>query len=143
MSLPVIEEMCKKCTLLEQFFVTIKPGSLDTLASFLIHAKSLRIVHINYLFSRSALTSEGDKSTTSADTDDIVISKAQALSIVRQCSSSLSQFGCNSWVWQVLRKIEVDTSKEGSREGNKFKIRLELAPYESPDVPEQFLVVRT
>ncbi|KAF5384073.1 hypothetical protein D9615_003422 [Tricholomella constricta] len=122
-SLRAIEEICRRCTALEQLFIVVEPESLPNLGACLAQANSLRSIHINY--------------PMEAHTDVVpVISVNEALSIIRHCSTTLTQFGCNARVWQVSRVINVDA--EG-----RFHAQPMLSPYESPDVPEAFLVVRT
>ncbi|KAF8065030.1 hypothetical protein FPV67DRAFT_166766 [Lyophyllum atratum] len=122
-SLRSIEDICRRCTALEQLFVVVEPEFLQRLGPCLAPAKSLRSIHINY--------------PMEAHTDVIpVISVNEALSIIQHCSPTLTQFGCNAIVWQVSRFIDVD--QDGT-----YHAHPRLSPYESPDVPEPFLVVRT
>ncbi|KAF8152989.1 hypothetical protein B0H34DRAFT_87411 [Crassisporium funariophilum] len=121
--LEAIMNICVKCINLEQLFVVVEPESLENLAKCLSHAKKLRTIHINY--------------PLEAFMDSLpVLQPAQASSIIEQCSPTIVQFGCNTKVWQVGRTISVDGS-------GVLQARRHLMPYESPDVPEQFLVVRT
>ncbi|KAH0578581.1 hypothetical protein J132_02009 [Termitomyces sp. J132] len=122
-SLTAIEEICRRCTVLQQLFIVVEPDSLPSLGQCLVHAKSLRSIHVNY--------------PVEAHTDDIaVISAMEALSVIKHCSPTLTQFGCNARVWQVTKHIEM--LPDGS-----YAVHPRLSPYESPDIPEPFLVVRT
>jgi len=49
---------------------------------------------------------------------------------------TISLFGCNARVWQVEREVRRNDAGE-------LVVERFLAKYEIPDVPEQFLVVRT
>ncbi|KAL0946041.1 hypothetical protein HGRIS_012315 [Hohenbuehelia grisea] len=122
-SLDVIEDICLRCDNLDQLFVVVEPEHLDQLALGLASARKLRALHINF--------------PLEAQTDEPpVISPTKALSIVNHCSSTLTQFGCNTRVWQVEREVTVDA--EGT-----LVVSRHLRPYNSPDIPEQFLVVHT
>ncbi|TFY69372.1 hypothetical protein EVJ58_g448 [Rhodofomes roseus] len=65
-----------------------------------------------------------------------MIARDQILDIVKQSGPSLMQFGYNTRVFQVERIVH--RKEDGSLEAETW-----LGPYESPEVPEQFLVVRT
>ncbi|KAJ7653888.1 hypothetical protein DFH06DRAFT_1329982 [Mycena polygramma] len=60
----------------------------------------------------------------------------EALALVRRCPDTIALFGCNARVWQVERAIR--RTEAGELVAERF-----LAKYDSPDIPEQFLVVRT
>ncbi|RDB17281.1 hypothetical protein Hypma_001720 [Hypsizygus marmoreus] len=122
-SLRAIDEICKRCPALQQLYIVIEPDSLISLGKSLSKARSLREIHINY--------------PLEAQTDVIpVISTLDATSIIRNCNSTLTQFGFNARVWQVSRVVEKDPN-------GSIRINPKLYPYESPDIPEPFLVVRT
>jgi len=112
-----------QCTSLEQLFVVVEPTSLQQLAQSLSHAKKLRTIHINY--------------PIEAFMDVFpVLPATEALAIINRCSSTVTQFGCNARVWQVERTVF-------QGEDGTLQTRSSLTPYGMPDVPEQFLVVRT
>ncbi|KAJ7653891.1 hypothetical protein DFH06DRAFT_1329985 [Mycena polygramma] len=75
-----------------------------------------------------------------AGTDDAgglrVLKAPEALALVRRCPDSIALFGCNARVWQVEREIR--RTEAGELVAERF-----LAKYDSTDIPEQFLVVRT
>ncbi|GLB39724.1 hypothetical protein LshimejAT787_0702340 [Lyophyllum shimeji] len=122
-SLKSIEDICRRCTNLQQLFIVVEPESLQSLGACLAHAKSLHSIHINY--------------PMEAHADAVpVMLVDEALTIIRQCSSTLTQFGCNARVWQVSRMITLDPD-------GTYQAHPKLSPYESPDIPEPFLVVRT
>ncbi|KAF4613324.1 hypothetical protein D9613_010978 [Agrocybe pediades] len=122
-SLEAIDNICSQCTNLEQLFIVVEPNSLDILADSLGKAKKLRTVHINY--------------PTEARVDAFpVLRPERALSIINRCSPNITEFGCNTRVWQVERQITY-------LENGTLDVLRKLAPYGSPEVPEQFLVVRT
>ncbi|EKM78334.1 hypothetical protein AGABI1DRAFT_75876 [Agaricus bisporus var. burnettii JB137-S8] len=122
----VITEICSRCFKLEELFMVIEPGYLDDLALRIHNAKSLRTIHVNYPL--EAHTEDGGTA---------VLRLSEAVNFVRQCRNpSLTQFGCNARVHRRIVERENDS-------GEKVKeIEIDLGPYESPDVPEQFLVVR-
>ncbi|KAF9484062.1 hypothetical protein BDN70DRAFT_872961 [Pholiota conissans] len=122
-SLDAIANICSRCVNLEELFIVMESGSFDQLANCLSVAKKLRTVHIN------------SPVEASVEIFPFVLRAEQALSIIRRCHSSLTQFGCNSKVWQVDRRIMRD-------EDGRLRAERILAPYGSPEVPEQFLVVR-
>ncbi|KDR77013.1 hypothetical protein GALMADRAFT_225165 [Galerina marginata CBS 339.88] len=122
-SLEAINDICLNCNNLEQLFVVVEPASLDRLSRSLSQAKKLRTVHINYPMEAFMEAFP-------------VLKPDQALSIINRCSATVTQFGCNARVWQVERQVVRD-------EEGKLQTRRTLAPYGSPEVPEQFLVVRT
>lgn len=123
MSIASIADVCKRCVHLEQLFVVVEQDALDALGPALAQARNLRVVHVNRPLD---LGSE----------DVPVIARERILSIVKQCSPSLRQFGYNTRVLQVERATS--TLEDGS-----VAVEVRLAAYESPEVPEQFLVVRT
>lgn len=87
-SLDAIDDICRRCTSLEQLFIVIEPGSLNMVGACLAQSRTLRSVHINH--------------PLEAQSNAVpVLSPRDALSIIRQCSSTLTQFGCNARVWQV------------------------------------------
>ncbi|KAF9453370.1 hypothetical protein P691DRAFT_801191 [Macrolepiota fuliginosa MF-IS2] len=126
----VIKEICARCIALEEFFVVIEPGGLDELADCIHLSKTLRTIHVNYPLEAHA-----------EDGGIPVLRISEALQFVRRCAvSTLTQFGCNARVWHVNKRVYV-TKGAGGEEAKECEVY--LGPYESPDVPEQFLVVRT
>jgi len=121
-SLNAINNISTNCIALEQLFVVVEPHSLDELALCLSQAKRLRTVHLNYPLEATADTLP-------------VLSPTKALEVIRQCSPTITQFGCNTRVWQVGRAIE-------RHPNGTLTSQLVLSAYESPDIPEPFLVVR-
>ncbi|KAF8173723.1 hypothetical protein BJ912DRAFT_991755 [Pholiota molesta] len=119
-SLDAIASICSKCINSKSYSFLVQ----DQLADCLSHAKKLRTVHIN------------SPVEASADEFPFALKKDQVLSIIQRCDSTLTQFGCNSKVWQVDRRIIRDS--DGTLRAQRI-----LAPYGSPEVPEQFTVVRT
>ncbi|KAF9026810.1 hypothetical protein BDZ89DRAFT_987670 [Hymenopellis radicata] len=118
-----IEDICRRCTRLEQLFIVVEHESLKDLCGILSLAQSLKVLHIN--FPLEALT------------DLIpVLLPSEALEIVQHCSGTLTQLGCNTRVWQVERNVRTD-------EAGELHVERSIARYNSPDIPEQFLVVRT
>ncbi|TFK27718.1 hypothetical protein FA15DRAFT_585861 [Coprinopsis marcescibilis] len=134
LGLQTIEAICRGCNNLQELFIVVEPRLLNALPDLLVHATKLRAIHINYP-TASQLEDESDNDGELGDPDH-VLTASQTLNFVRRCGPSLFQFGCNTKVWQVGREIEESLS------GDKVA-RLCLLPYESPVIPEQFLVVRT
>ncbi|KAJ6462586.1 hypothetical protein C8R45DRAFT_1220543 [Mycena sanguinolenta] len=126
-SLRAIEDICVRCPALRQLFVVVDPTALDALAECLSRARALTAVHVN--FPTVAIEDW-------VESVPVVLKAPDALAIVRRCPDTIVLFGCNARVWQVDREIRRND------EGELVVERL-LAKYESPDVPEQFLVVRT
>ncbi|KAF8635641.1 hypothetical protein AX15_000276 [Amanita polypyramis BW_CC] len=118
-----VRDVCERCGQLEQLFIVITPATLRSVGAALACGKNLRAIHINY-----PLDVRAETESNFAETD--------ALTIVNQCSSTLVQLGCNTRVWQVINCVHVD--EEGSIATNRA-----LSAYDSPGIPEQFLVVRT
>ncbi|KZT64234.1 hypothetical protein DAEQUDRAFT_732903 [Daedalea quercina L-15889] len=123
MNLASVDYICRKCERLEQLFVVVEQGSLSKLGPILAQAKTLRAVHVNRPLD---LGSE----------DVPMIARDHILSIVKQSGPNLMQFGYNTRVFQVERAVH--RNKDGPLE-----VETRLGQYESPEVPEQFLVVRT
>ncbi|PFH50858.1 hypothetical protein AMATHDRAFT_144018 [Amanita thiersii Skay4041] len=121
--LDTIQDVCERCVRLEQLFIVVEPASLDALGSALSHARNLRVVHINH-----PLEARTSVRPMSVMTD--------ISSIVSRCSPTLVQIGYNTRVWQVTMKVNI------SDEGDLSTSRT-LSAYESPEIPEPFLVVRT
>jgi hypothetical protein len=125
-SIHAIEDICRRCTKLEQLFVVIEQSSMDNLSSCLARAANLRVVHVNY-----PLEANFDSENAIP-----VLSESAALKIVEQCSPSIMQFGCNTRVWQVERDILLD------EQGAPIGIKRRVMRYQSLDIPEAFQVVR-
>ncbi|KAJ7349672.1 hypothetical protein DFH08DRAFT_996922 [Mycena albidolilacea] len=141
-SLRAVEDVCVRCPALRQLFVVVDPMALDALAACLARAHVLAAVHINFPTTTTVVssTSASDRDPdvyTRLDVEVPVILKApDALAIVRRCPPTIALFGCNARVWQVERKVRRTDTGE-------LVVERSLGKYESPDVPEQFLVVRT
>ncbi|KAL0565393.1 hypothetical protein V5O48_016630 [Marasmius crinis-equi] len=121
-----IGEICRRCRKLEQLFVVVEPGSLGQLGEHLSTAKGLRTVHVNYPL----------MDASQSDSEPPVLSPDEAFKLVEGCSSTITQFGCNTRVWKVDREVLTEN-------GVPVGVRKRLARYDSPDIPEAFLVVRT
>ncbi|KAK7055162.1 F-box domain-containing protein [Favolaschia claudopus] len=126
-SLSAIREICMRCLVLKQLYVVVDPSALDALAERLSCSRSLSAVHIN--FPTVAMEEWIDEVP-------VVLRAPDALAIVRRCPDTITLFGCNARVWQVERQVVRDDSGE-------LVVERYLTGYESPDIPEQFLVVRT
>ncbi|CDO70053.1 hypothetical protein BN946_scf184601.g6 [Trametes cinnabarina] len=120
MSLKAIADICVRCTALQQLFIVVAPKDLDALGPCLAQARNLRAIHVNRPLDY------GSEDVPKPSYDKI-------LEIVRQCTPTVQQFGFNTRVFQVERRARV----------NEDSSDVMLTPYENPEIPEQFLVVRT
>ncbi|KAK2460845.1 hypothetical protein APHAL10511_007315 [Amanita phalloides] len=120
--LDAIRDVCERCTKLEQLFIVVAPATLRSVGTALACAKNIRIVHINHPLDARAET-------------EPKVMETDVLSIVNQCSPTLTQLGWNTKVWQVTNSVHVG-------EGGNMSVKRTLSAYESPDIPEAFLVVR-
>ncbi|KAF5350601.1 hypothetical protein D9756_008654 [Leucocoprinus leucothites] len=132
--LDVIKNICTSCPVMEEFFVVVEPGGLDTLADHIHHAKSLRTIHVNYPLEAHA-----------EDGGVPVLRLDEALRFVKRANNPrITQFGCNALGrLQVYRKVVVSNSGDNADGERGMECEVYLGPYESPDIPEQFMVVRT
>ncbi|TFK52903.1 hypothetical protein OE88DRAFT_1626926 [Heliocybe sulcata] len=118
-----VENICNGCPNLEQLFVVMRREEMKALGPVLAKARKLRSVHINFPLDAA----------TSVTIKDIM---ADVQTIIRACpETSITQFGCNTRVWQVERVVLRD-------EGGDLTTETQLVRYERPEVPEQFLVLR-
>ncbi|KAM5546113.1 hypothetical protein V8D89_000239 [Ganoderma adspersum] len=123
MSIGAIADICRRCTALEQLFVVVEQNDLDALGPCLAEAPRLRAVHVN-------------RPLDFGSEDVPKQSYEQILSIVRQCRPTVRQFGFNTRVFQVDRTLQ-------PAEDRSMRMEVTLSSYENPEIPEQFLVVRT
>ncbi|KAJ3887601.1 hypothetical protein GG344DRAFT_90404 [Lentinula edodes] len=124
-SLNTIEDVCLRCTNLEQLFVVIEPSSLENLSSCLSLAPNLRVIHINYPLETTQMGNIH------------ILPESDAQKIVDRCGPNVVQFGCNTRVWQVGREVLLD------QHNAPVGIRRRVMRYQGLDIPEAFLVVRT
>lgn len=98
---------------------------------------------LNSLFSIRSAEADNSRFITSGQTDtqNPLPSMAELEELASHFGERLTQFGVQSRVWQVESVITEGDKVEGNSKGAKRRVR--LAPYESPDVPDVFLVVRT
>jgi hypothetical protein len=66
----------------------------------------------------------------------MVVMRNVATDVVRDCGPAVTQFGCSTRVWNVDRTVR-------RNENGELEVERTLGPYEAPEIPEQFLVVRT
>ncbi|KAH9924988.1 uncharacterized protein BXZ73DRAFT_91166 [Epithele typhae] len=123
MTIDAIMDICRRCVVLEQLFIVVEQDDLDALGPCLAQAPKLRAVHIN----RPLDFGSEDVPKQSLDL---------ILSIARQCRPTVRQFGFNTRVFQVDRNVH--SNADGTTDVN-----VALSSYEIPEIPEQFLVVRT
>ncbi|CAL1710132.1 unnamed protein product [Somion occarium] len=122
-SIHAIRRICQECTKLEELFVTANQDDMDALGSCLAYTRTLRSLHVKRPVGQGSDTAP-------------LVSESQVLSMVNKCGSELQQIGRNTRVWQVSR--EVKRAADGS-----LTVERVLVPYELPEIPEQFLVIRT
>ncbi|KAJ7510664.1 hypothetical protein B0H11DRAFT_2168467 [Mycena galericulata] len=126
-SLPVIADVCTRCPALRQLFVVVDHEALGRFAECLSLAHNITTVHVNFQYRPTDDWLAGSSPS--------VLKAPEALAIVRRCPESITLFGCNARVWHVGRQIRRNES--GELVAERF-----LAKYDSPDIPEQFLVVK-
>ncbi|TDL27812.1 hypothetical protein BD410DRAFT_712707 [Rickenella mellea] len=124
--LGTLKMLVERCARLEQLFVCVEKDDLPLFASTVSPAKNLRSIHITYRPSSSITTDERP-----------TLNREELLAIVKDCPSTVMQFGVQTRVWQVER---IPVLRE---DGSGIDMMVHLGPYESADVPEVFLVVRT
>ncbi|KAF9078782.1 hypothetical protein BDP27DRAFT_1206321 [Rhodocollybia butyracea] len=125
LSLSAIEDICRRCTKLEQLFIVIEQSSVNNLSRCLPLVSNLRTLHVNFPLEASQL----ENATP-------VLPESDALTIVERCVS-IQQFGCNTRVWQVERDVLFDETS------SPIGIKRRLTRYQGLDIPEAFMVVRT
>ncbi|KAI0341442.1 hypothetical protein BDW22DRAFT_1408085 [Trametopsis cervina] len=123
LSMASIKYICERCTGLERLFVVMQHEDMNELAVALSFAQNLRAFHAT-----RSLGSESEEA--------LVVPEQKILSLVRKCSWKLKQIGFYTRVKQVDRVTFVD-------EDGSIHIEPRLVPFESPEIPEPFLVVRT
>ncbi|KAF5326254.1 hypothetical protein D9611_000472 [Ephemerocybe angulata] len=149
-----VRAICLGCPGLEELFIVSDKRSLDALPNVFRLATNLRTIHVNFPLRSSTSThvsrnddsedSGSDSEEHSPEHEDLLdpsrplpfLLPAEALALVKRCGPSVTQFGCNTKVWRVGRKVS--RALDGTVEAEVV-----LLPYESPDIPEPFLVVRT
>ncbi|KAI0708567.1 hypothetical protein C8Q76DRAFT_626883 [Earliella scabrosa] len=123
MNISAIADICRRCMVLQQLFIVVEQNDMDLLGPCLAQAPMLRAIHVN----RPLDLGSEDVPKQSFD---------KILSIARQCRPTVQQFGFNTRVFQVERRSHVEG--DGS-----VRTEVMLSSYENPEIPEQFLVVRT
>lgn len=116
LELSSIRSMCEGCPNLTQLFVFISSRDLNALGPILAGAQNLRTFHANVAQFRAHHLEEAN-------------------ALIQQCRPTVTQFGIDTKVYQVERQLFVD-------ERGTAKTRPVLGPIESPEIPEQFMVVR-
>ncbi|KAH8102069.1 hypothetical protein BXZ70DRAFT_1016133, partial [Cristinia sonorae] len=120
-SVASVEDICHRCPNLSELFVVLEMDDVDDLGPPLSMTRQLRSLHINR--------------PVEVSPDEVPVVKTEKiLTLVRQCGSDLRQIGFSTRVWQVQWNVFSD---EGV-----LSTEPTLAPYENPEVPEQFLVLR-
>ena len=170
-NLSAIRDICGRCTRLEELFVVIdgsdvvygsRAAHLFLLRQLIIScawqlsrstglelARQLRVLHINFP-ANSLQLQEGEENHDASpvpaeDSDEDgerappILPESDVLKLVRRCSPWLRTFGCNTRVW----KVETVVLQDGDGADKTLRTERRLARYDSPDIPEQFLVVRT
>ncbi|KAA1474576.1 hypothetical protein DENSPDRAFT_841180 [Dentipellis sp. KUC8613] len=116
-TLDTLSSVCAGCPELQQLFVHVPSlTALESIGPILSQARKLRSVHVN------------------VDPRPLRIEDV-ALAVVTHCSPTIVQFGINTRVWQVSRKVT-------KQDDGTVTTRPVLSVYEHPEKPEQFLIVR-
>ncbi|EPQ50827.1 hypothetical protein GLOTRDRAFT_49961 [Gloeophyllum trabeum ATCC 11539] len=119
-TLNAVDNICSRCPKLEQLFIVMRRSEMQLLAPVLAKARKLRSVHVNFPLDAGTGV-------------NLLQIQADVQSILSECSgSSVMQFGCNT-------RVEREVVRGGNGE---LRVENRLARYESPEVPEQFLVLR-
>lgn len=125
--LEVIKDICVNCSALEELFIAVEPDKLNILADYVHYARSLKTIHVDY--------------SPRVQFTVFVLSPDKALEFIKRCDNpGITQFGCESRVWFVNRKVVVGEDRDGNE---KMECEIDLGPYESLYAQEQFMVVRT
>ncbi|EMD36761.1 hypothetical protein CERSUDRAFT_65561 [Gelatoporia subvermispora B] len=147
-----VRALCVACTMLEDLWITLRaPSDIDAIGPCLSDAHRLRTVHLQFGdFTRYSMASSTSPSTsrspspvghidqteeTHATAPSVLayLAPANALSLVKQCPTTLVQFGVNT-------RVERCTKRNAF---GKVDVDVRLGFLESPEIPEQFQVVRT
>jgi len=115
----VIGAISESCQNLESLFVMVKASSLLEIAPQLARSRSLRNIHVN--FPHTDQTGR--------------IPPSLVLEIASQLGSQVQQLGFLNRVYKLQRVPKVN-------DANEVILDLVLAPYDQPEIPEQFLVLR-
>ncbi|EIN14624.1 hypothetical protein PUNSTDRAFT_56361 [Punctularia strigosozonata HHB-11173 SS5] len=141
--LRAIKYICELCERLEDLFVHVHKGTFYDLGPVLQVSRTIEKVHVNIAPDMALAIIPGGDDEPEDDEEEPIASASSAyvpphvvLGVVRAAGERIVQFGCNTRVYQVAKVPVVLPSGE-------VQIVRELRAYESPDIPEQFLVVRT
>lgn len=126
-------------TELEELFVTMKRTDFEASASIFSSATKLRSLHITFPV-EFPIDEEDENSNAEEDMQSDprlpFVPWEQLLHFASQLSPTVHQFGVLTRVWRVERRpVE-------QADGSVY-VSFDLAPYESPDIPGIFLVIRT
>ncbi|KAF8510199.1 hypothetical protein BU17DRAFT_55597 [Hysterangium stoloniferum] len=116
----VVENICVACPNLETLFVVVEGLYLDDIVTALAKSKSIRNIHVNFAHNGS----------------DARVPIEDVRRIAERLGSQVRQLGFANRVYQLDRVAVVG-------EDGETVMHLAVATYEHPEVPEQFLVVRT
>ncbi|KZT34733.1 hypothetical protein SISSUDRAFT_1072038 [Sistotremastrum suecicum HHB10207 ss-3] len=120
-SMQVIGMICQNCPMLEQLYVVVEDRNWGALGQCLSTASNLRMLHINF------------PPDTLGEDERPILSESEMLFIAQHCGPRLVQFGASTRV----RLVERTAFRDGDGE---IHTGMKLVPYESPEIPEQFLV---
>lgn len=108
-----IRAICEGCPNLEELFVVADSSSLHDLPDALAPAKKLRTVHVNFPVRNAPASNDSEEESESElelELEDGVreqiarstmVLPTEALQVVKRCTPTLTQFGCNTRVWKV------------------------------------------
>ncbi|OJA15161.1 hypothetical protein AZE42_08925, partial [Rhizopogon vesiculosus] len=121
-SLDALYDICSRCSVLEELFILADRHDLDAVAQCFTAAQNLRAIHVSFSFEECGL----------AEPEFMM---NDALYIIRHCPATVTQIGCHTKVWHVKREVRMNDKAE-------LYVEPILTRYESPDIPEQLLVIR-
>ncbi|OAX42235.1 hypothetical protein K503DRAFT_734074 [Rhizopogon vinicolor AM-OR11-026] len=121
-SLDALYDICSRCSVLEELFILADRHDLDAVARCFTAAQNLRSIHVNFSFEECG----------SAEPEFMM---NDALHIIQHCPATVTQIGCHTKVWHVKREVRMNDKAE-------LYVEPILTRYESPDIPEQLLVIR-
>jgi len=118
-SMKAFHDVCAGFTNLEHLFVVVDRRDLGLMGNSLSKATKLQAVHIHFVVVRIN------------GLDLSYASPKDALHIVKQCGSAVTQIGSGDLVWQVVR--------EATQAGEYETTIVGLSPGDRLEVPERFL----
>ncbi|KIO22168.1 hypothetical protein M407DRAFT_28316 [Tulasnella calospora MUT 4182] len=129
----VIEEVTKRCPMLENFFMVLGPCEMDVLAFHLRRLTQLHTVHVSYTFAnRNPIVAVPPSSSAAHESH-------ASVRFVRQCPRSLRIIGFMTRVYEV-RHNWILLNKDPVEWKDEPEVTLER--YSGQAIPEVFLVMK-